>query len=94
MRPPAAYSELNEYVSEFLPTGGPYTEGQHTAVVGDLRAMCFGVKTSAQIEISRLGAGFRKGSIEVRGYIRLALYLTNPEAICVMRGITLPTAGY
>ena len=89
LRAPAAYGALNEYVSDFLPsTGGAGAE--HTGIVGDLSAMTFGVKTGAQLEISRLGAGFSKGSIAVRGYIRFSWFLTRPEALCVMRGITLP----
>lgn len=88
LRAPAAYGALNEYVSDFLPsTGGAGAE--HTGIVGDLSAMTFGVKTGAQLEISRLGAGFSKGSIAVRGYIRFSWFLTRPEAIAVMRGITV-----
>jgi HK97 family phage major capsid protein len=92
LRAPAAYAALNEYVSDFLLEAGDESPGESsgsTAIVGDLSAMTFGVKTSAQIEISRLGAGFAKGSIAVRGYIRFGWYLTRPEAICIMRGLTV-----
>ncbi len=90
LQAPRAYRDLTEYVSDFLPSAGGYGIDEHTAIVGDLSAMVYGVKTGAQLEISRLGAGFSKGSIAVRGYIRFGWYLTRPEAVCVMRGITLP----
>jgi HK97 family phage major capsid protein len=93
LQAPRAYRDLTEYVSDFLPSDGGYGIDEHTAVIADLSAMTFGVKTGAQLEISRLGDGFAKGSIAVRGYLRFGLYLTRPEAICVMRGITLPAAA-
>ena len=89
---PRAYQKLNEAVSDFLPADGGVGTDEHTAIVGDLSAMTFGVKTGSQLEISRLGDGFAKGSIALRGYVRFGWYLTRPEAICVMRGITLPAA--
>jgi HK97 family phage major capsid protein len=97
LRAPAAYGALTEYVSDFLPANGGVGTDEHTAIVGDLSAMTFGVKTGSQLEISRLGDGFAKGSIALRGYIRFGWYLTRPEALCVMRGITLPVvdeSGY
>jgi len=87
---PRAYTQLQEYVSDFLPADDGEGGDEHTAIIGDLSAMTFGVKTGSQLEISRLGEGFAKGSIALRGYIRFGWYLTRPEAICVMRGITLP----
>ena len=92
LRAPAAYGALTEYVSDFVPANGGLGTDEHTAIVGDLSAMTFGVKTGSQLEISRLGEGFAKGSIALRGYIRFGWYLTRPEALCVMRGITLPSA--
>lgn len=97
LRAPAAYQQLTEYVTDFLPATGGYAMDEHTAIVGDLSAMTFGVRTGATLEISRLGAGFAKGAIELRAYLRIGWYLTRPEAICIMRGITLPvldTSGY
>ena len=87
---PRAYAALNEDVSSFLPSEGGVGEDEHTCIVGDLSALTFGVKTSASIEVSRTGEGFRKGSIQIRGYLRIGTYLTQPQALCVTRGITLP----
>jgi len=90
MQPPRAYQQLQELVTGYLPDNGGVGTDEHTAIVGDLSAMTFGVRTDATLEVSRLGAGFRKGVVELRAYIRMGMYLTRPEAICVMRGITMP----
>ena len=92
LQTPRAYQQLSEYVSGFLPSDGGVGSNEHTAVVGDLSAMVFGVRTDATIEVNRLGAGFKKGAVEVRAYIRFGMYLERPSAIAVMRGITLPAA--
>jgi HK97 family phage major capsid protein len=84
---PRAYEQLNEYVSGYLPAAGGTGADEHTAIVGDLSAMVFGVRTEATIEVNRLGEGFRRGAVEVRAYIRFGMYLERPEAIAVMRGI-------
>ena len=89
---PRAYSKLDEYSCSFLPSNGGVGTDEHTAIVGDLSAMCFGVRTGMTIEVSRTGSGFKKGGLEIRGYLRMGMYLTRPNAIAVMRGITIPAA--
>ena len=92
LQTPRAYAALNEFVSGYLPEDGGVGEYEHTAIVGDLSALTFGVRTDVTVEISRLGDGFKKGAVAVRGYVRFGSYLTQPDAICVLRGITLPGA--
>lgn len=87
---PRAYAALDEYVSSFLPSDGGVGTNEHTAVVADLTKLTIGVRTDVTIEVSRLGAGFKKGAVEVRGYVRFGTFLTDPTALCVMRGLTLP----
>ncbi|MFA4965816.1 MAG: phage major capsid protein [Thermoleophilia bacterium] len=89
LRAPRAYQDLAEYVSGFLPADGGIGTDEHTVVVGDLSKLTVGVRTDITIEVSRLGAGFKKGAVEVRGYVRFGTYLTDPTAIAVLRGITL-----
>jgi HK97 family phage major capsid protein len=91
-RPPA-YKQLTEYVSSFLPTDGGAGTNELTLIVGDLSAMTFGVRTDLTLEVSRTGAGFKKGSIEIRGYLRFGMYVERPEAICVLRGATVPAGA-
>lgn len=88
LQPPKAYGQLTEYVSGFMPANGG-AGAEITALVGDLAALTVGVRTGITLEVSRLGSGFKKGAIEVRGYCRFGTYLTHPGALCVMRGITV-----
>lgn len=89
LRAPRAYAELSEFVSGYLPTDGGVGANEHTTIVGDLSAMAYGVRTDLTLEVSRTGAGFKKGALELRGYVRFGMYLTRPEAIAIMRGITV-----
>lgn len=89
LQAPKAYDQLTEYVSSFMPAAGGVGTDEITAIVGDLAALTVGVRTGITLEVSRLGAGFRKGSIEIRGYCRFGTYLTHPGALCVLRGITV-----
>jgi len=89
LQPPKAYGQLTEFVSGFLPANGGVGTDEMTAIVGDLAALTVGVRTNITVEVSRLGTGFKKGSIEVRAYCRFGTYLTHPGALCVMRGITV-----
>src|SRR5450756_1588474 len=89
LQPPKAYGQLTEFVSGFLPADGGVGTNEITAIVGDLAALTVGVRTGITLEVSRLGSGFKKGAIEVRGYCRFGTYLTHPSALCVMRGITV-----
>lgn len=92
LQPPRVYSALNEFVSGFLPSNGGTGTDEHTVIVGDLSKLTIGVRTNITLEVSRLGAGFKKGAIEVRGYVRFGAYLTDPTAIAVLRGVK-PPAG-
>ena len=87
LRAPQAYGQLTEYVSGYLPANGGTGTNEITAIVGDLSALTVGVRTNLTIEVSRLGSGFKKGSIEVRAFCRFGCYLTRPDALLVMRGI-------
>ena len=93
LQAPRAYTALDEFVSGFLPSNGGTGEDEHTAIVGDLSALTVGVRTDITVEVSRLGAGMKKGAVEVRGYVRFGTYLTRPDAVAVLRGITLPAAA-
>lgn len=90
---PRAYQQLDEYVSSFLPSNLGAGTNEHVAIVGDFSALTVGLRTGITIEVSRLGDGFKKGSVAVRGYVRFDSYLTRPGAIAVLRGITLPAGA-
>src|SRR5450756_311118 len=89
LQAPKAYGQLTEYVSSFMPANGGVGTDEITVIVGDLAALTVGVRTNITLEVSRLGTGFKKGAVEVRGYARFGTYLTHPGALCVLRGITV-----
>jgi len=90
MLAPRAYTALEEYVSEFLPSGA-----NQTAIVGDFQELTVGVRTPLTIEVSRTaGDVFKSGFVAIRGYMRWGSYLTDPTAFTVMKGIQAPDFAY
>ncbi|MEL7667709.1 MAG: phage major capsid protein [Actinomycetota bacterium] len=84
IQPPKAYTDLGEHVSDFLVPGD--------AIVADWSKFLFGYRTGITLEVNRTGAGFRKGFVEVRAYIRFGGIPVDPTAFCRLSGIELEAA--
>jgi HK97 family phage major capsid protein len=84
---PKAYTDLSEYVSNHLPlaAGPPETS---VATVGDFSRLLVGIRTNLQVEVDRMGAGFKKGRIAIRGRMRWGSFCDDPTAFAVITGIT------
>lgn len=84
LQAPPAVAELPMLVSDYLPAE---PAGTRDAIVGDLSHLLIGIRTNMQLEVSRLGEGFKKGMVEIRGYLRWSNLVDDPSAICVVRGL-------
>lgn len=84
IQPPKAYTDLGEYVTNFLPDGN--------AIVADWSKWLFGTRTNITLEVSRTGEGFKKGFVQIRAYVRFGGIPVDPSAFCRLSGITLPDA--
>ncbi|NLG65124.1 MAG: phage major capsid protein [Actinobacteria bacterium] len=82
LQAPAAYGTLREFVSDHLPQ-----EDYSCAVVGDFTRLIIGVRTNVQIEVDRMGAGFKSGHVAIRGYVRWGSFVDDPGAFAVIRGL-------
>lgn len=82
IQPPKAYTDLREYVSDYLPSG--------KAVVADWSKYLFGTRTNITLEVSRVGDGFKRGFVQVRAYVRFGGMPVDPNAFAVISGIELP----
>ena len=80
--PPRAYSELSEYVSDFLPR-----DAYSCAVVGDFSRLLVGIRTDIQIEVNRQGPEFKKGGLAIRGFMRWGSFVDDPAAFAIIRGL-------
>lgn len=79
IQPPKAYVDLSEHVSDFLLDGD--------AIVADWSKWLFGTRTAVTLEVSRTGAGFSKGFVEIRAYVRFGGMPVDPAAFCRLSGI-------
>ena len=84
---PPAYGKLAEYVSDELPRDLGLAGDEHAAIVGDFSKLMIGVRTDMTLEVSRTGAGFKRGNVEIRGYVRFGSVVTDPTAFTVLSGI-------
>jgi len=82
LQPPRAYSELSEYVSDFLPR-----DAYSCAVVGDFSRLLVGIRTDIQIEVNRQGPEFKKGGLAIRGFMRWGSFVDDPAAFAIIRGL-------
>lgn len=93
LQAPRAYAELPEYVSDFVPFGQGTGTDEDDAIIGDFTKLLVGVRTGFMVEVNRLGAGFKKGQVEIRGYMRWGSIVLDPSAFCVVRAMsTTPPA--
>jgi HK97 family phage major capsid protein len=82
--PPKAYSELAEHVSDFMPLD---PGGTSSAAVGDFTRLLVGVRTGLQIEVDRMGAGFKAGKLAIRAFLRFGAFTDDPTAFAIIRGL-------
>jgi len=81
---PKAYADLAEHVTDLLVPGD--------AIVADWTKWLFGTRTNVTLEVSRTGAGFKKGFVEIRAYIRFGGIPVDPGAFCRLSGIELESS--
>lgn len=79
IQPPKAYTDMTEYVSDLLVSGD--------AIVADWSKWLFGTRTGMTLEVSRTGAGFKTGFVEIRAYVRFGGITVDPAAFCRLSGI-------
>lgn len=84
IQPPKAYTDLTEHVTDLLVPGD--------AIVADWSKWLFGTRTNITLEVNRTGAGFKKGFVEIRAYVRFGGIPVDPSAFCRLSGIELEAA--
>ena len=82
--PPKAYSDLGEYVSDFVSLGAGSTSN---AVVGDFSRLLVGVRTNVQVEVNTTGPEFKQGKVAIRARMRWGSFVDDPSAFAVVRNL-------
>lgn len=90
LTPPRSFEELRKVVSNQIPN--TLVQGSATtasgAILGAFRNVIIGMRTSLQLEASRLtGDSFKKMQVQVRGYVRADIGVARPNHLCKIMGI-------